>query len=1164
MQNRTTSLQLLVFFILLAFQHGLSAQEGSSKHLASNQEKVSLNEILKELSTRHALSLNYNPETVQKIFLPKHQLPSQQLPAEEYLQVLVKKVDLNCIKLDENHFVIKPSASISQQERIQVSGKVVDEQNQPLPGVNVLEKGSSNGTITDADGQFSLQIAGRNSSLLFSFVGYQSQEIAVGKRREFRVALAMSSKELTEVVVTALGISREQRALGYSVAQLDGDAVSKVKEAHVVNSLAGKVAGVNIRNTSPDAGSSVLITIRGQSSLTGNNQPLFVIDGVPVVTNNANVSSSTDAPIDFGNPAIDINPDDVASISILKGASAAALYGSRAGNGVVLITTKSGKGAKKGLGVSFNSSVTLDQPWLYPEFQNEFGAGDREGTNETLSDASWGPRLDKGTKHLQWDSPLDGEGKPLPTDWVAYPDRHKDFFQTGQTFNNNIAITGNYNEGDFRFSYSNLYNRGIVPNTNLKKNNFNLNAGYHLAKNLKVRGTVSYIQSESDNRPASYKSSENIIETLYRTTPNINVVKLSDYWMENRKDLEQKSHLPGEADNPYFVVHENTNSFLRNRVIGNVKLDYEIVPGLSVMLRSGVDFYNEERENKRAFSTLKYPKGAYMMQKLYYQEINHDFLLTYNKSIHDHQWYFSFSLGGNRMDRKIRDSAHKAERLNLAKVYNVSNAAAGTLIGTQNNSWKRVNSIYGMAQFAYQNMIFLDVTARNDWSSTLPLENNAYFYPSVSFSTVFTDLFKIDSRFFSYGKIRANFAQVGNDTGPYQLYNTYDFENDWGDVKRASISTLLKNSRLKPEISTTYEGGVDLQFFNGRIGLDLTYYKTSSRNQIIRIPTSITSGASEKLVNAGEIQNSGWEIALKATPVKVKNLQWNTTVNFTRNENKVIKLVEGVERFRLGEATGIYEDVYEGGSLGDLYDKRTWLTIKEGELKGEYVVNEEGYPVRDNTWTKVGNYNPDFMLGWHNTLSWKKLQLDFLIDWRKGGEFYAYTAKNLLSDGRTTVTVHGRDEQSGGLPWVDGNGVARNDGMIIPGYIDNGDGTYRANENIVNPEDYYGSIYWDFEEFSTFSAAYVKLREVSLTYHLDKLANWPISGLYISLTGRNLYAWFAYKKDNKKGDFIYTDYDKGYDPETQVIPSGSGFKQGVAAWSLPATRSFGMKLGFDF
>ncbi|MBS0030015.1 SusC/RagA family TonB-linked outer membrane protein [Chitinophaga sp. 22321] len=1141
-----------MLLLMLLLTNHITAQQLMVRSTATPEEAgtISLRQMLTNLEGDLSVSFNYSPAQVAGKLVAAKQARLTAGNMEAQLGKILLPLGLQVVKLSDHDYAIhtvatETKAAAKPVDQL-VKGTVTDDKGTPVPGVSVHEKGTSNGTATDADGNFSLRVAGSNAVLVFRSVGYRSKEQPVGNGN-MQVQLAADVRSLDDVVVTALGIKRSEKALGYSIATLKSEQVNTVKEVNIANALSGKVAGVNVRSASSDPGGTSLVYIRGQSSFNGDNQPLYVVDGIPIAPAvRAPKQPVGQVVVDYGSTISDINPDDIASITVLKGASASALYGSRALNGVILITTKSGNGPTKGLGVSVNSSAMFDKAWLFPKFQNEFGAGDRTGSDETISEATWGPRLNVGTKHIQWDSPLDNNGDPIPTDWVAYPNRFNDFFRTGSTLTNNIALTGNNKEGNFRLSYTNLKNEGIIPNTDLTRNTLNLAAGYTLHPKVKVSTNIGYTKNSSGNRPTFNRGG--VSNIVYTTTPNIDIRKLRNYWLPGKEGLEQFTHLPGSTDNPYLVAYEFINGYDRDRMMGNVELNIQITKDLTLMGRTGMDLYSESRESKRPFGSIRNPSGAYAIETEYFREQNTDFLLSYKKQLNK-DFFISVSGGANRMNRLTKATSQKTESLVIPQLYNISNAKAGTVQNTSGRYTKRINSVYGMGEVSFRNYAFLDLTARNDWSSTLPPANNSYFYPSASLSLIVSDMLDIKSKVLSYAKIRVNWAQVGGDTDPYNLYNTFAFGQDWGDVKVANINSTLNNNQLKPLIATSHELGADVRFLNGRIGLDFTYYNTVDRNQIMRIPVTMASGYNSMYINAGKISNKGVEIGLSATPV-AGPFRWDLQVNYTRNRNTVLELYPGITSYLAGGAEGIRFQVQEGSQMGDMY-AQGWATVPDGEFKGQPLLDQDGSYQKVNDYIKIGNYNPDFMIGITNTFTYKGFALNLLIDWRQGGKFFSYVAKNLLSDGRTYTTINGRDPQTGGFAWNDGTNQ-RTDGMILDGYIEVSPGKYKKNDIITDPENYYGEYYWSFNGRSTFDASYVKLREASLTYNFSKktLGKFPLGNLSVSLIARNLFTWTA--------------AEQGYDPETAMTISNGSFSPGVASWGLPYTRSYGCKLGFNF
>ena len=1043
------------------------------------------------------------------------------------------------------------SCLLAHAQNQTIRGTVVDAETNSIPGVNVLIKGTTQGTITDIDGQYQLAADESAETLVFSFVGYQTQEVSIGNRSTVDVTLAVDDQQLNEVVVTALGVEREAKALGYAVQEIEGSTITQAREPNLVNSLAGRVAGVQITNGASGVGSSSRITIRGENSLIpGNNSPLFVVDGIPISNETRSFRSEGNLETDYGNGAAEINPDDIANISVLKGANAAALYGSRGANGVVLITTKSGRG-KKGIGVSVNSSTTFEQPLRIPNYQNqygqgagfafEFGDGFGAGVNDNI-DESWGPRLDQGTDIAQHDSPTTngfrgGDSHPsidrgdiTPTPWTSAPDNIEDFFETGYTLSNNVALTGANEQGNFRLSYTNLTSKGILPNTDLERNTVNFNTSYNLTPKLKATASVNYIASGSDNRPNNSYGTENIMYLWVWFGRQIEMNSLRDYWQPGLEGVQQFNYNYNWHDNPYFTMYENTNGFDKDRIIGNVQVTYDFTDDLQLMIRSGTDFYNDLRDTRRAFSTQRYPFGQYREDKIFFEERNTDFLLTYDKQINE-VFSVTASFGGNRRDLTDRYNRTSANQLSIPEVYNFENSRIPLAV-TQFDQRKRVNSLYGFVNIGYKNMLFLDITGRNDWSSTLPEDNNSYFYPSVSGSAVLTDLLDVSSTsVLSYAKLRASWAQVGNDTDPYQLRNVYNFLEPFGNTQRASESAVIANSDLKPERQTSFEIGTDLRFFNGRLNLDATYYNTSSKNQILELPVDITSGYSRRVINAGEIQNRGVEVMFNVTPVELTNgLSWNVNLNFTRNRSEVVSLFGDLDTYQIADN---YVQILakEGGRMGDMYGTG-FVQSPDGR-----TVYENGYPVRDPNLRLLGNYNPDFMVGLYNTITYQNFNLGFLFDWRQGGEVLSRT---ILIGGTSGMMDFTAESRENGLVGV---GVKNVGSEESPEYV--------TNDVIVSGRDFYWSRYnRGNEEIGRYDASFVKLREIKLGYQLpnDLFGNFPLRNVSVAIVGRNLALW----TENTHFDPEVISFDGG-----TVVP-------GVEDMATPTTRSFGFNINFEF
>lgn len=1047
-------------------------------------------------------------------------------------------------------------ASALGHAQTQFTGTVLDELDTPLPGASVVIQGSSTGVATDFDGNFEIELPQGNEILVISYIGYVSQEFDTSGKSSATITLQPDSQNLDEVVVTALGIKKEKKRLGYAVQEVQNENLVTARETNVTNSLAGRAAGVQITGGSSGVGSTSLITIRGEGSLIpGNNSPLFVVDGIPISNRTVSNRAEGNLETDFGNGAQDINPDDVESISILKGPNATALYGSRGLNGVVLVTTKSGQGSK-GLGISFTQNLTFENALRIPKYQNQygqgaggefaFGDGFGAGTNDNI-DESWGPRLD-GRLIAQHDSPTssgfragdfalrprnaDGTFSDTiePTPWVANPNNIEDFFETGMTSTTNLSLTGGNQFGNFRLSLTNLDSEGILPNTDYDRENYALSGSYNLRPWLKVSSAINYVNSGSTNRPNNSYGTENIMYLWVWFGRQINMNSLRDYWQPGLEGRQQFNYNYNWHDNPYFTMFENTNGFNKNRIFGNARVDIDITKDLSLMLRTGIDYFGELRTSRRAYSTQRFARGQYREDDIFFKEQNTDFLLSYTKKTNE-DFSIGASIGGNIREEENRYKRISANSLSIPGIYNFANAAE-PLSKTQFNDRRKINSLYAFANISYKDYLFLDVTGRNDWSSTLPSDNNSYFYPSVGVSAIISDIFKFPQATFL--KLRGGWARVGNDTDPYALRNTFSFNEPFGNFQRVSASEILRNEELLPEQANSIEIGADFRLFNNRLGLDVTLYDATTKNQILTLPVANTSGFNSRIINAGEIQNTGIEVVLNATPVKTDNFRWDATANFTRARGKVKSLTEGLDTY---EMSNNYLSVQAkvGGRMGDVYGTGL-VTVDDpnSEFFGQVVHNDDGFSLRDPNLKLLGNYNPDFTLGLQNTFSYKGFNLGVLFDWRQGGVIMS-----------RTVLIGG----TSGL--MDFTAVGREEGIISEGVIQNDDGSYRPNDVRLSGRDYY---WWRYnrgnEEIGMFDASFLKLREVKIGYNIPKklLGNSFIQSMSLSLVGRNLALWTE---------------NPHFDPET-ISFNGGTIVPGVEDMALPSSRSYGFNLNITF
>ena len=1075
---------------------------------------------------------------------------------------------------------------------IQVSGRVTsDEDGTGLPGVTVMEKGTSNGTITNLNGDYTLQVADQRSILVFSYVGFETQEITVGNSNTIDISMEESMGTMGEVVVTALGIEREKRSLGYSIGEVKGDDMVDVAQENMLNSLAGKVSGVTINQTS-GPGSSVSVIIRGATSLSNDNQPLFVVDGVPMVNQLNNVKRQGDRnEVDYGNIISDINPEDIESVSILKGPSAAALYGSRAGNGVVLITTKSGKKGQ-GLGVSFSTSNVFEAPYRYLDLHYKYANGNRSDRYDEGSAYWGGPALDKGVLAPQWNSPLDENGNKIPMELKSYPDNMKNFLELGFTSNNNLAISGSSDAATYRIAYDRLDHNGMIPNTDLKKNGISTSASYSLSDNLEVSSNINYVMSGSGNR-ASTGRGTNPLAAVYQWS-NVDVRELRDYWAEGGEHIQQLT--PNiNADNPYFLAYGINNAFEREHAYGNIKLDWDISPSLSAFGRITHDASNEKRESKLPWSYTRETKGAYYLDEFSNRETNMDILLTYQKQINDFD--FSVSVGGNSMYRSGNGFSMGGRVLAVPGLYRISNIATSARVASNSTYEKRVYSAYGLASIGFQNMLYLDITGRNDWSSTLPIDNRSYFYPSVSLSWLANYTFDLPSTI-SLLKLRGGLAQVGNDTDPYQLNNALG-TGSWGDLVTTSMPSTLLNPTLKPEIATSQEVGLDFELYDGRLKFEGTYFYVENSNQILNVNTAPSTGYSASKINAGLLASQGFELTLGGTPISnVNGLNLDLSINWTRTRTTIKELMGDMEYFQFWEDNAGGAFTWVGQEIGDLYSRGYVKVTDPGspyfnwpilDRNGEWQRND-GIENMD----KVGNFNPDFLLGTQVALSYKRFRLSASFDWRSGGDFMSWTyryaesswlsqrqldnmiprgdmsedelaamlqsnpEKYILPQNGSFPRVGGHTQETGGM--LTAEGVY--DGGFIPGvrsminpetgeeelvpHLGHNPGFDENAGTVVRPiTDMYS---WRFNQSATFDASYLKLRELSLGYRFADIG--AFKNVNLSVYTRNVILWTKSKI--------------GIDPERAFRNDNGSFHQGIEHNNvLPWTVPVGFKLNFN-
>ncbi|MGY2131648.1 SusC/RagA family TonB-linked outer membrane protein [Hymenobacter sp. HD11105] len=1032
-----------------------------------------------------------------------------------------------------------------------VTGRVTDRASgQGLPGVTVLVKGTTIGASTNAEGDFSLSVPSSATALTFSSIGYVNMEQALGTSSVVNVSLGTDTKQLGEVVVTALGREEQKKSLGYAVQDIKGAEFTQARETNVVNSLAGKIAGVQISNSTGAAGSSSRIVIRGAKSIAGNNQPLFVIDGQPI-DNSSFSNSGSGGGIDYGNGASDINPDDIESMTVLKGATASALYGTRGANGVIVITTKSGRKAR-GIGISVNSTTTFETPLKTPDFQDQYGQGSGgefeyvdgggSGTNDG-TDESWGPRLD-GRLIPQYNSPV-VNGVRQATPWVTSgkDNVRKHFFETGRTLTNNVALSGGNEKAGVRVSYTNLDQKGILYNTFLRRNTVNVNGGVDVTSKFKLSTNINYSETRG-RRPGQGYDELNVMQQLYTWYGRqVDVRDLKNLYENGGRNANWNSNY---HNNPYFVLGEATNDDQRDRVIGNLTLTYALTDWLTLTARTTNDLYNQFNQRRVPAETISNAEqDDYTEERIRVLERNSEFLAAANRNLTE-DINLDVLVGANRRDNELDRSQIAAPDLAVPGLFALGNASGGLVTGNNfgvsnsNNAAilnpiqnRRINSLYGSARVGYKNFAFLGGTVRNDWTSTLPAANRSFFYPSIDASLVLTEAFGIEESFLSFAKIRAGYAEVGNDTDPYRLQNIYTGATAFGSRPVQTVYNILYNPELKPERTRSSEAGIEVRFLENRIGLDLTAYQTSSTDQILTVLTSASTGYTASVLNAGTLTNRGVEAILTVAPLQATSpFQWNLTANFAANRNRVKEFDEEgqIQNYVIGSSGfGVNVEARRGERYGALFGD-AFLRVQEGQYKGQIVYGEDGTPLVDPTRRVLGYYTPNWIGGLTNQFRFKGLDLSFTIDTRQGGSLQSETNMWGTYAGALTSTLPGREE-----------------GIIGEGVQQNADGSYRPNDVRAAAEDYYKGLAYTARENSVFDASFVKLREVRLGYQLPAsvISGTFIKGVGFSFVGRNL--WLISSKA------------PGIDPETSF---NNGNTQGLESTQIPSVRSYGFNINF--
>ena len=1025
-----------------------------------------------------------------------------------------------------------------EQQSNKVTGIVNDEFG-PVIGASVVEKGTSNGVVTDLDGKFSLNVK-PGATLIISFVGYKQQEVKAGNA-PLNIVLEEDSKMLSEVVVTALGIKRERKALGYGVAEVQGEALTKAKETNVINSMAGRVPGLVVTQTAGGASGSSRVILRGSTEMTGNNQPLYVIDGVPLDNTNFG-SAGTYGGFDLGDGISSVNPDDIESMSVLKGPAASALYGSRASHGVILITTK--KANKDKVSVEYNGTLTFDtQLAKWDDVQQVYGMG-ANGTYPinavSNTNMSWGAKAD-GTNMLKY---FDGVERP----YLIVPDNTSQFFRTGFTATNSAIIGVNNGKTGIRFTYTDMRNKDIVPKTHMSRDIFNLRANTTAGK-FDLDFSANYTREDVKNRPALGDSKSNIGKNLMTLATTYDQEWLKTYQDANGEYSNWNGMDPYNV-NPYWDVYKNSNNSKKDQFRFNGKVVWNITQHLKIQGTAGAELNWFTFEDYKAPTTPGYESGYLQNNNFRNRMYNFELLALYNNSWGDFD--FNATLGGNLYKVNNQTIVTTAKDM---KIRDVVALMSFNEVSVEPYSYrKQINSVYGAVNLGWKHMLYFDATLRGDQSSTLPISNNMYIYPSFSGSFVFSELLKLGDKL-PYGKVRMSWAQVGSDTDPYQLglvYTKSKFAYPGYTIGYISNGTI-PNKDLKPTKTNSFEMGLELKFLKNRIGLDFTYYSQLSKNQIMGMASSSTSGYGYRLINAGEIENKGVEIALNTRPIQTKDFSWDLNFNFSKNSNKVKKLVDDMDMFELEKATWL--DVQVAAKVGENFGSIVGPDFQRNENGDILIDPSTGLPMYDKSNHVLGNASWDWTGGVYTNFSYKNISLSAVFDVKVGADLYSMSARAAHETGKSMATLEGREAWYKSEEARQAAGYAKDSpdwittgGFIAPGVIDNGDGTYRENDIVINPEKYWMSVCRNAPSMFIYDNSYVKCREITLSYTLPKawLKN-VVDGLTISFVARNPFIVWK--------NIPNIDPDSNYNNTT-----GMGMEYG----SLPSRKSYGFNVNVKF
>jgi TonB-linked SusC/RagA family outer membrane protein len=1049
--------------------------------------------------------------------------------------------------------IAMPSLVFSQTR--QITGTVTDEKGSPLPFVSILQKGTQNGTSTDAKGAFSISVAGTNTVLVITYTGRQAQEITVGNSNTFNVSLSANGS-LSEVVVTALGINRRQKSIGYSTQQVKGEDLTFTKEQNVIGSLAGKVAGVQVVGSSgASLGGTQKIKIRGVNSLNGNDQPLIVVDGTPI--SNSNFGSSNGNGPDLGNISQDINPDDVETVNVLKGPAASALYGLRGQFGVILITTKKGKKGAKKVDVQYSSAFSMEKVGNFMPLQNIYGVGNNQ-TFLTLSngdkyvngnDESWGPKMDGTPVRMYYSFYTQDPEFGKLTPFVPHPDNIQDYFETGHTINNNISVGGGSENMTYKLSYNNTYIKGVMPNTSLKRNNLGLNTSLDISKNLTAGANITIANNKAVRPSQGYQGTgTGQVQWFQR---NIDMNRLKNYrypdgtimnWNVNPNTSTGiiTNNKPSDWNNPYFEAYANSNDDNRDRLFGDVNLSYQVIPGLKLSGFVRADMYTQNISHEEALGG-RLDEG-YAVAKYQSKEFNYEFLGQYTKQFG--QLSMNLNAGANKYTVDFSSiSGNTVGGLTSPATYTLAASIARPTVSSFIRK-KEIRSIYGMASFGYRDIYFIDASMRQDVSSALPVDNNAYAYPSISGSVVFSELLKWKS--LSYGKIRASYAVAGFDLAPYQTGTSFNLGTVYTGtttINPLTVPDVLNNPNIKPSFGKSFETGIDLKFLQNRVGLEFTVYKQRNEDQILPLDVSGASGYSSTVINAGLIENKGFELSVSGTPFTTKSFSWTTSINLARNRSMVKELYPGINVLQLDNNTYSSVPIFLTAEVDKPFGSLIGQAYLRDPKSGKIMLDANNLPLFQTNYN-FGSVLPDLTGGFLNTFRIWKIDVNAMIDFQSGGKFFSWSKMLAVKSGQAAETA-GLNDKGNNVrdPLANGggvkvSGVSQSSGRDTTAYVD----ARSYFRNTLGTKIY--------EEW-LFDASYIKLREVSIGYNLDQklLGKTPIKAARVALIARN--PWMIWQKAPKG-----------------LEPSELSYNSGSISWlekgEFQTVHSYGVSLNLTF